>query len=426
MFVFGFAVVVAVALFATSGRQGGKQAAAVTMWGTFPRAELIDYFTVLNESLDKQNLRLDYIEQPEDEYSANLVEAFASGSGPDLFFINQDMILSFENKIFPIPYESFPTRDFTSRYTDGSSIFLSPEGVLAFPFAVDPYVMYYNKTMLNNAGIAKHPTTWTQFNALADILTQRSEDGTSIIKSAFAFGQFANINNADRIFHMLLLQLGNTIISRSNDGTYISVVNQSNNTATRPFNLAMQFFTNFSNPLNDSYTWNSALPTSLDMFVQDRLAIFFAPASQFFDIQRRNINLNYDIAPMPQIAGASAFVTYGDFYGIATSKASKNPQAALNVAAVLANGGSTQDFLDKVLLAPLRRDLLSVSSLDPYQSAIRDSALISYTWLNPNRGIVYSFFKDAVDGVVRGSTTEGVAASVLEGELSILLERFNN
>ncbi len=93
---------------------------------------------------------------------------------------------------------------------------------------------------------------------------------------------------------------------------------------------------------------------------------------------------------------------------------------------MLANGASTQDFLDKILLAPVRRDLLSVSSLDPYQSAIRQSALISYTWLNPSRGIVYAFFKDAVDSVVRGSSSEGVAASVLEGELSILLEKFNN
>ncbi len=426
LIVFGFAIVIAVGIFSISNSSGGSDEVNVVLWGTFPRQTFVDPIAAINDNSKETGVKISYVQKDSQSYKSALVEAFASGTGPDLFFINQDMVIPFGNKISTLPYERFPERDYRLRYIDGASVFLNNSGIVALPFAVDPLVMYYNKSMFNTAGLATPPTNWAEFNALVPILTQLDEN-RNILKSGLAFGQFENIQYATNIFETLLLQLGDPIVVRDNNGNYVSVINQANSAATNPLILTLQFFTNFSNPLLDSYSWNSAMQTAEDMFVQDRLAMYFAPASRFFDIQRKNINLNYDIVKIPQVSETSNFVTGADFYGISVAKSSRKQSAAFSAANLIVNGAQNKAITEANFLAPVRRDLLaSRAGLSAYQTAIRESALISYTWLNPGGGSVESYLKEAVDAVIRGSLTGSSAASRVHNQLLLLLKNYNN
>lgn len=425
LIVFGFAIVIAVAMFSLSKAGNNTAGATVVLWGTFPRTALAEPIGALNDTSEDTGVTIEYVQKDASSYNAELVEAFASGVGPDLFLITQDMIIPYKNKITSLPYTSFPERDFRIRYSDGASVFLAPDGIVAFPLAVDPLMMYYNKSMFNSAGIATPPTQWSQFAGLVPELTQL-DSNRNILKSGLAFGQFNNIQYASNIFETLLLQLGNPIITQDSAGNYVSVVNSSNSGSSNPLYLSLQFFTNFANPLLDTYSWNSVQSTAEDMFVQDRLAIYFAPASRFFDIQRKNINLNYDMTKIPQVSDTANFVTSGDFYGIAVAKSSRNQSPAFTAANLLSNGVANPAILENTSLAPVRRDLLAqTAGLTSYESAVRDSALISYTWKNPAPGTTEGYFRQAVDNVITGALDASAAANRVHNELTLLLNSYN-
>jgi ABC-type glycerol-3-phosphate transport system substrate-binding protein len=424
--VFGFAIVIAVAIFSISNGSKSKNQTSVVLWGTLARSSFAEALDGINNLSETTGVTISYVQKDPASYNSELIEAFASGGGPDIFLVNQDMLLSYRNKIIPLPYESFSQRDFQLRYVDGARVFMSSKGIMAFPLAVDPLVMYYNKSMFNNAGLSNPPTKWSQFAGVVPELTIKDENN-NLLKSGLAFGQFRNIQYATNIFETLLLQLGNPIIAEDSTGNYVSVINDGTNISSDPLLSSLEFFTNFANPLTEAYSWNSVLPSAEDMFVQDRLAMFFAPASRFFDIQRKNINLNYDIARIPQVSDTSNFVTSGDFIGIAVAKNSPRSSAGFIAANLIANGGGAAQIVAYNSLAPVRRDLLTPQAgLEPYEAAIRESALISYTWLNPAPGVSEGYFGEAVDSVIQGALGTGSAARRIQSQLTLLLDSLRN
>jgi ABC-type glycerol-3-phosphate transport system substrate-binding protein len=331
------------------------------------------------------------------------------------------MLLSFENKIQEVSYDSLPERDFNLRYVDGARVFLSDTGMRAFPFASDPLVMYYNKSILNTAGIVTPPTLWSQFIGLVPELTTL-DSNQNILKSGLAFGQFNNIPYATNLMEAFLLQLGTPIITKDISGQYISVIDTSSVRETKPLSTSLQFFTLFADPLKETYSWNSVMPSAEDMFVQDRLALYFAPASKFLDIQRKNINLNYDITKLPQVSVTSNFVTSADFYGVAISKNSKVLSGAFAAANLLSNGEYNKTILEANFLAPVRRDLLSgAREQDPYKAAVRESALIAQTWQNPDSRGFSSIISNGVDDIIKGILSPGMASLRIQGEMTVLI-----
>ncbi len=65
---------------------------------------------------------------------------------------------------------------------------------------------------------------------------------------------------------MLLLQAGTPITTRQN-ADVVSVLNSTFNYTVPPSRSAINFYTQFSNPTADTYTWNRSLPSSLNMFL---------------------------------------------------------------------------------------------------------------------------------------------------------------
>ncbi len=132
------------------------------------------------------------MEKSPDTFDHDLLEALAAGTGPDMFFISDDLAYKYSNKIFTIPYTSFPINTFKSNYVGAGEVFLTSKGVLAFPLTVDPLMMYYNRSMLDANGIVYPPSYWDEFGNLVPLLTKKDSKGM-ITKSAVALGQFSNV-----------------------------------------------------------------------------------------------------------------------------------------------------------------------------------------------------------------------------------------
>jgi ABC-type glycerol-3-phosphate transport system substrate-binding protein len=191
-----------------SGPQG-----KVVIWGTFPSASLRNTLDSINGN---KSLSVSYVKKDDSTYQQDLIEAFANGTGPDLFIITPDMIEKDNNFVYKIPYASFPEKTFTDSYIDGASIFMDSEGILGFPVVVDPMVLYYNKDILANEGIVSPPKSWDELFTLNPTLTIRDDSGT-VSRSMIALGQYDNVNNAKDILATLLIQNNDSIVDRSVD-----------------------------------------------------------------------------------------------------------------------------------------------------------------------------------------------------------------
>ncbi|MFA6354835.1 MAG: hypothetical protein WCW65_00185, partial [Candidatus Paceibacterota bacterium] len=70
------------------------------IWGDLPSKEVANLFNSLSNTGGTFTVR--YVEQDEDTYQQNLIEAYAKDEGPDLFILKQDMILKNSNFIYKI------------------------------------------------------------------------------------------------------------------------------------------------------------------------------------------------------------------------------------------------------------------------------------------------------------------------------------
>src|SRR3990167_8890482 len=100
-------------------------------------------------AINKENksYKIEYIAYPDSSYENEVINALASGKGPDFWIISQDMVLKNKDKISVIPFAYYPERNFRDDFIDISNLFVDQKsgGLAAFPFLINPMVMYWNK-----------------------------------------------------------------------------------------------------------------------------------------------------------------------------------------------------------------------------------------------------------------------------------------
>lgn len=403
--IFGVMIVVGVAVF--SGYKGSSvNSVTVTVWGTIPSNTFNDI--LFKSSLrDNEQYKVEYKEIPQEDFDNSFIEALASGKGPDLFMLPSDKIVKHKNKILIIPYNVYTARQFKDNFIEGAEIYMSPEGIIALPITVDPLVMYWNRSMFNNAKITQPPKYWDEFYSLATAMTKK--DGSlNITKSAVSFGEFVNVSNAKEIFINLALQAG-TPITMWGQTQPVIVFSDSFGRPTIPAEAATNFYTEFSNPAKPAYSWNRSLPQSLDYFISGDLALYFGFSSEISSIQLKNPNLNFDVTTIPVAKEGGSNVSFGKFNAFAITKASVNQNSAFDVALIL-SGSDAKVFSEVLNLPPVRRDLLSKKQIDSYKAVFYDSAIRSVSWLDPDPNKTNIIFKNMIESITSGRlrTTESI------------------
>lgn len=423
----GIAIVAAVIMFSTY-RSGGPTSTTgrVEMWGTLPAATMMPIFQELALE-DEDFASLTYLEKSSDTFEDDLLQGLAEGSGPDLVLIDEKLVAANQRRMQAIPYESFPLRTFQDLFLDEGSLLLTSDGVLGFPFLVDPLVMYYNKDTLSNSGFAKPPETWTEVLAVTPTLTQK-DSSFNITRSTIALGSFENIRNAKDIFWTLTMQAGNPVFERYVDSQtqqerYRSILNQNLNFTLNPAYAATNFFTQFSNPTKTVYTWNRSLPESQTMFVAGDLAFYIGYASELPTIQRINPNLNFDVALVPQSQTSTRKVTYGSMKTLVIPKSSKNVQGAISMIAKLTSLSSQQKFSTALGIPSVRRDLLSTyDATSPSQSVFNRSAVIAQGMLEPDVRQTDGIIRELIDTVISGQFEISTAVNRAHEKLNALTD----
>jgi len=69
-----------------------------------------------------------YVQKSPETFDRDLLEALASGAGPDMFFLPDNLVFQYTNKIFTIPYGSFPLTTFKNTFAGAGEVFLTSKG----------------------------------------------------------------------------------------------------------------------------------------------------------------------------------------------------------------------------------------------------------------------------------------------------------
>lgn len=393
----------------------------VEVWGTIPFGTMQPYI----DSITTNDLRVVYKVKNNATYESELINALAAGNGPDLFIMPHENILRHTDKIFEVPYTSFPQADYQDIYIDESKLFLTDTGVIAFPLYVDPLVMYYNKHLLASAFLLDVPEFWDQFLEFAPEITVANQNGEVDI-SAVALGTFDNLFHAKGLISVLLMQNGNPLVgTNSATGYKVSTLGLNNDLAEQAIQ-ALEFFTSFAQFGNDNYSWNEALPVSRDMFIAGDLGVYFGKASEIETIRNKNPNLDFGVALLPQLRDSTRKITYGSMLGVAVNKQTTNVAGAISIASKLAGKDVIDSLANDLFVAPARKDLLRNKPNESYLTLFYNSAIIAAGWTDPDPSATEALFRMMIQDINTGKSTIQNAVSRANVDLNAILDRTIN
>ena len=372
----------------------------ISIWGTYSNSTFTQLVAKINLTLSPA-LKIDYTQINESDFDNKFIGALASGKGPDVILIPQDMIYKHEDKLLPIPYTSLTQGTYQSTFVRQADLYLGANGIYALPFSIDPLVMYWNKDTFTNNGIALPPKYWDEFTSLNTKLTKKDVN-SNISKTAIALGEFSNIQHAREILGTLFMQSGNLVTYTDNTGTIASALGSHAVNGLDTSVPALNFFTQFSNPSSANYSWNRAISDSKSAFLSGTLATYFGFASEVNDLREKNPNLNFDISPFPQAKLGKNRITYANMYGFSIVKGSSNVNTAFSVISALTSSATIAELVKMTYLPPVRRDLIASGTTDPYLSIFYDASLIAKNWLDMDKTKSGQIFQGVVESITSG------------------------
>lgn len=401
---------------------------SLEFWGVFDNSS--DYGGVISAyKLLHPNISLKYKKFRYEEYKRKLLEAFAEGEGPDIFSIHNTWIGEYRDKIEPMPasvkmpfqevkgsikketittIKTVPSitllqlkNDFVDVVYDDCVV--SEKGkdeTVCLPFSLDALAMFYNKDIMNAAGIPQVPKTWSEFQDAVKKITKYGSSG-EIAQSAAALGE-ANIERGIDILSLLMMQNG----AKMEDNGRVS------------FNMpvgqekfvhgleAFKFYKAFSDPSKEVYTWNKNMPNSMDAFIQGRTAFFFGYSYHMPIIKARSPKLNFAIATVPQISlEAPQAVNIGNYWAQVVSDKSKNKGIAWNFIQFAAANLKVANLYLKAAKKPTAlRGLINEQLNDMEIAPFASEVLTAKSWYSgKDAGAMEQIFSDMISSVGMGA-----------------------
>lgn len=376
-----FAALFSILIFSGKVPIGNKQATPqgeVVLWGTFPETEMNTLIQQFNPKA--KTYRVTYKEVPEEVFDQKLLEALASGTGPDLIMAPYQTILSQKARIFPFPITNAGEKLYKDTYIDGAKVFWTPYGTLALPVSIEPMVLFYNRALFSKHGVISPPSYWDEVASLSPTLTVQNNRG-QFLESSIALGS-PNTPYAKDILMAMVSQLGQEPVLKQYTSTGESYFNVlANQPAVTdgevlPLTVSTRFFTTFADPTQKTYSWNQYVGNADDLFVAEKLAMYIGYSGELNSLRGRNPRAEFGMTKLPQMKGNNTFVTGMRMYGIAALRTSKNLNVALLVESEFS--GSYSTLLSSMAGGvPPFRTYAETPALD---SVISSSMLVARGW----------------------------------------------
>jgi len=380
-------------------------------------------------------LPVKYVKKDFKTYERELVDALASGEGPDVFMIHNSWLPKHQSKLVSAPTELLTPFAVQKNFPDVvTTDFVRDGKIYALPLSIDTLALFYDKDVFNGSFISAPPKTWGELEEVATRLTKRDELG-NIIQSGVALGgSDRSVDKASNILALLMIQEGITLTEQSGDS--YSPEFRDKGVDKLSAGDALGFYLQFSDPQSPFYTWDTGQHYSIDAFsynssARNKVAMILGYWYQIAvmkgdEIRKgKNPNLNLGVAQMPQQDGvnASQYATYADYWGYAVAKSSKDPQSAWRFVQFLTSQEQAKQYLDATKRPPALRSLIASYQNDPILSVFANQILIAKSWIQPGASDVNPLFSQAIEQVYRGQVNTDEAINALREQVRELFSR---
>ncbi|MEK7501075.1 MAG: extracellular solute-binding protein, partial [Patescibacteria group bacterium] len=420
--VIAFLLISSAVIFAFGRKDGGKTALTIEFWGLDEPAAWSAIITAYQTANPGRAIK--YVKKDAATYERDLLNALASGVGPDIAAINNTWLNKHQNKFSPMTGGFMNADSFKNTFVDTAAAdLIVGNNIYALPFYADTLALYYNKTLFNNAGLVNPPKTWDAFNEAVKELATVSEGGT-IGRAGAALGTANNVNHASDILSLLMLQTGTVMVNTNRQASFGQTVSLN----SRPYNpglAALDFYTSFASISKPVYTWNARMPNSLSAFSSGKAAMYLGYAGDLKSIASSAIN--YSLAPMPQVKDSKTNpdyldVNFASYHSGAVTQLSRNKTAAWDFLVFATSQNAANSYLTQTRLPTARRDLVPYQATDPVLAVFAKQALTAFNWPQPDDTEVTRIFNRLIDDVAQGRSTSAEAIREAEVEVSNLLK----
>lgn len=398
-----------------------NQEVTLRYWRPFGDSQ--EMLTLINEYEDKHpNVRIEYTKKNIDTYEDDLLDALASGNGPDIFALNNSWTPKYLDKIVPAPTQLITYRNYKDTFVDVVvKDFTKNEEIYGVALSVDSLGLFYNKDLMGTAGIATPPKTWTELQNDVQVITTQDRTGY-FTRSGVAMGLNINVNRAVDILYLLMLQRG--VVPWSSDGL-LPTFGQSvsvNGSFSEPGNDALKFYTDFANPASSYYNWNASSDYSIDAFANGRAAYLYSYSYTRDTLKQKAPNLNYDVAAVPQPNLDQPAVNFANYFGEVVNKQTKNKEWAWDFLNFISSKDSLDKYYAQYKYPSSRKDLIELQITDPEIGVFAHANLTAKSFYKPDQERFDTIIGTMIDNVILRGTSIFDAINQAESQAATLTQ----
>ena len=242
------------------------------------------------------------------------------------------------------------------------------------PLAMDTMVLYYNKDLLDKAGIPEPPKTWEDFLKASRAGTKFNIDG-EVVQSGVAMGTSNNINNSFEILSLLMMQSG-IRMSSGNFATFASGLDKS---AGNLVIEALRFYTDFARPTKEAYSWSEKMENAFDAFTRGKTLFYLGFGYEGSRIRQASPQMNLEVTTVPQL-NPDAPVNVANYWIEAVVKNSRKQSAAWDLVRFMALPENIEAYVKETKQPTPLRSQIAKQQEDPFLAPFALSALTAKNW----------------------------------------------
>lgn len=292
------AVVTSILFVMTQGKAKVQQNVTLTVWGLEDESLYKKTFDVFRQA--NPTTKIIYKQQKLKSYLNRIKNRQINakvGERPDIFLFHNSWTSQLTPIFTPAPATVVTQKTFSILFYPVAAKELVINGaIVGVPTTADSLALYYNKEILTSKGISP-PQDWEAFSQAAVRLTTRDDQGNPQVAGA-AIGSAKNIAYFGDILGLMFVQQETSPQFLGQDDV----------------NSIIEYYagdiTKFAQ--GPERVWDANFEQDIEAFARGRVALIFAPAVAAREIRLRNPNLQFGIAPAPQLRPEEpkSFATY--------------------------------------------------------------------------------------------------------------------
>jgi multiple sugar transport system substrate-binding protein len=266
-----------------------KEQIVLNYWGLWESEEIMNG-VIGDYEAKNPNIKINYKRNQLEDYRTRLASRLAKSSAEatdnvDIFRIHNTWVPMFRNYLEPVPTDKVSAIGLETDFFNIYSNDLKENGKwLSVPLMYDGLALFYNKDLLEKAGI-EIPRIWWEFQEAAIQLTVKDQKKNIQIAGAGIGVVNSNVEHWSDILGLMTKQNGIDFIKNIN--------------TDKNLEDALKYYVSFTR--SSQNVWDTTLPNSTELFASGKLAFYFGDSWRVFDLANLNKDLNYGIVTIPQL-----------------------------------------------------------------------------------------------------------------------------